>query len=87
VLGTNNWDIATKNLLLGKGARHIIICGDGDDAGRRFTETVYHDLTEDFIPSVFPCEEGSDPGSMKVKHIKVLRNIVDSYRPTMRHPI
>lgn len=80
VLGTNNWAPETQNLLMAKGAKYVIIIGDGDTAGKQFTERVYYDLLDNFIPSVFECEDGEDPDSMEVSRLQYLKAIVDSYR-------
>jgi hypothetical protein len=79
VLGTNNWTFETSSLLVAKGATHPIICGDGDDAGRKFNNTVYEQLKDYFDASVYPLPDGEDPGGMSVEMVEELKAITDSW--------
>lgn len=77
ILGTGTWSKAKRNLLIKKGVRNVLLCFDGDKAGRICTATFNRKLKKYFNVAYLELPEGTDPGNVKTKILKKIKRLVD----------
>jgi len=82
LFGVENWSATKKEMLIAKNPRKVIICMDGDDAGKQATIKIFESLRAGALVDVFwlPFIEGPekmDPGNMPSEYVEALRNKVE----------
>lgn len=78
ILGTGTWSKAKRDLLVKKGVRNVLLCFDGDKAGRAVTALVSRKLSKLFNVSYVDLPDGIDPGNMKSKTLKRIKSLLES---------
>ncbi len=76
ILGTQNWDRGKMSILDALGIKNIVICMDGDAAGRGAETTIFDSTENKFNRKRFrlPFERPSvDPGNMSLERVEALR--------------
>jgi DNA primase len=77
ILGTQNWSPLKISTLNSRAVEKVILCMDGDDAGRKATNQIYADIEGQFIRKRFmlPIDEENpiDPGNMDDEKVEALR--------------
>ena len=76
IMGTQNWDPGKMSILDALGVKNIVICMDGDAAGRGAETTIFAATENKFNRKRFrlPFEQPSvDPGNMSLERVEALR--------------
>lgn len=76
IMGTQNWDHGKMSILDALGIKSIVICMDGDAAGRGAETTIFNATENKFNRKRFrlPFENPAvDPGNMSTERIEALR--------------
>jgi DNA primase len=76
IMGTQNWDHGKMSILVGLGVKNVVICMDGDAAGRGAETKIYEATKNKFSRKRFrlPFEKPSvDPGNMSEERVEALR--------------
>lgn len=79
ILGSANWSEYKRNLLLVSGTKNIILCMDGDAAGRLSRDAIYAD-TNPYFDNVASIDlpDGLDPGALDASQISWICSQVNS---------
>jgi DNA primase len=78
ILGTQNWDHGKMSILDALGIKNIVICMDGDAAGRGAEAAIMESTKNKFHRKRFrlPFENPPvDPGNMSLERVEVLREL------------
>ena len=76
IMGTNNWDPIKLSILTNLGVKNIVICMDGDAAGRGAEAEIFNATANKFHRKRFrlPFENPPvDPGNMSLERVDALR--------------
>jgi DNA primase len=76
ILGTQNWDLGKMSILDALGIKNIVICMDGDAAGRGAETKIFDSMKNKFNRKRFrlPFEHPPvDPGNMSLERVEALR--------------
>jgi len=77
IFGTTNWSESKIPLLINHRIKRVLLMFDGDEAGFKAINKAYNDLAELFDTKIFQCPEGTDPGDIPEKYLKIARRLLD----------
>lgn len=79
ILGVENWSVIKSSKMIGR-TKGVILCFDGDAAGRKATEVIREDLEPHMEVVQIDLPDGVDPGDMNANWMSLVRYEFDRLR-------